>query len=143
MTRHDDSSHFWFVRYCDSSMPTITCSSHCEPSDQARTRRNVHLSNPALAQPYAIRPGRGCPNLRMRAFLGFRTRSLLVHDRQMMIRPQLHLHRNRQTTDAFANLPRLRVREVQAHVASALMAVVGIKAVARDKRHVFRQCRPE
>ena len=54
---------------------------------------------------------------------------------------QLHLHRNGQAADAFANLLRLTVGEVQPHVAATLVAVVGVKAIAGNEGHVFRQSR--
>ena len=55
----------------------------------------------------------------------------------------MHLDRDRQATDAFLDLLRWRIGEVQAHVASAFVAVVGVKAAAGYKRDILRQRRNE
>ena len=58
-----------------------------------------------------------------------------------VVAPQLHLDRDRKPSNALTNLFGLRMREVQSHVPSALVsiAVLGIKAVTRNKGHVFCQ----
>src|ERR1051326_5761366 len=61
--------------------------------------------------------------------------------RLYMVRPQLHFHRDRQAADAFANLLRLRMGKIQAHVAAAFVAVVGVETVSRNEGHVFRKSR--
>src|SRR5579859_1152745 len=50
-----------------------------------------------------------------------------------MIGTQLHLYRDGEAADAFADLLRLRVREIQTHVAAALVAVVGVETVSRNE----------
>ena len=59
-----------------------------------------------------------------------------------MVAPsQLHLHRDRQSADAFVNLVGLAVGEVQAHVAPTLVAVAGVEAIAGNEGHILRQSR--
>lgn len=56
-----------------------------------------------------------------------------------VIAAQLHLYRDRKAADSFANLLRLRVGEVQAHVAAALVTVVGVESISRDERNIFSE----
>lgn len=52
---------------------------------------------------------------------------------------QLHLDRYGQPSDPFVNLLRLRVREVQAHVPAALMAIIRVEAVTGHESYILSQ----
>ena len=78
--------------------------------------------------------GGGCPHI----YSGGST-TLVADYRAVMTSAQLHLHRDGEAADAFADLVRLTVGEVQSHVATAFVAVVSVETIAGNKGHIFRQ----